>query len=85
MKVEIEIPEYDAIKGLKIVWEKNFEIRTINMGNDFIIEANKEGLISLAKQMLSIAYNDLFSGFHIHYEEATCLDKGSASFVIELK
>lgn len=55
------------------------------MGNEFIIEANKEGLISLAKQMLSIAYNDLFSGFHIHYEELTFLEEGSASFVIELK
>ncbi|MGG1554731.1 Imm32 family immunity protein [Paenibacillus ferrarius] len=85
MKLEIDIPEYDPAKGLKVIWENNFEIKAIKMGDDFVIEANKEGLISLAKQMLSIAYNDLFSGFHIHYEESTCLEKGSASFVIELK
>ncbi|WP_217266746.1 Imm32 family immunity protein [Paenibacillus tianmuensis] len=83
--MEIDIPEYDPAKGLKVVWENNFKIRAINKGDDFVIEANKEGLVSLAKQMLSIAYNDLFSGFHIHYEELTCLEKGSASFVIELK
>ncbi|WP_216626358.1 Imm32 family immunity protein [Paenibacillus plantarum] len=84
MKIEIEIPEYKPEKGLKIFWEDNFQIKATRLGSDFVIEANKEGLISLATQLLSMAYNNVPSGFHIHYEDVTCLEDGSASFVIEI-
>jgi hypothetical protein len=84
MKIEIEIPEYIPEKGLKIFWKDNFQIKATILGSDFVIEANKEGLISLATQLLSMAYNNIPSGFHIHYEDATCLEDGSASFVIEV-
>ncbi|WP_216625402.1 Imm32 family immunity protein [Paenibacillus phytorum] len=84
MKIEIEIPEYTPEKGLKIYWKDNFQIKATSLGSDFVIEANKEGLISIATQLLAMAYNNVPSGFHIHYEDGTCLEDGSARFVIEV-
>lgn len=67
MKIIVDVPNYDG-NGLDIVWESNAEY-SIDVKNDnVLILANKNGLISLAKQMLYMAYNDLPLGSHVHYD-----------------
>ena len=67
MNIDIELPDYDG-NALDIIWEKksNYTIEILN--EQIVIKANSNALISFAKQMLYMAYNDLITGSHIHYD-----------------
>lgn len=66
---------------MKTEWVDGFEIR-VAAGNDgIIISANREGLLSLAKQLTALA--DGVPGEHIHYDEYNSLEKGSSEMIIE--
>ena len=67
MRIEIEIPEYDY-SGVDVFWEKNAKYNISCYDDEVVLAANKEGLISLAKQMLYFAYNDLPKGSHVHFD-----------------
>lgn len=68
MKVELEF-EVDDID-----WEDNSYVEVMQTSKNCVgINANKEGLISLAKQILSVAYSD--DDFMIHHWAE--LNKGS--------
>ena len=45
------------------------------------IPENKEGMLSLAKQLISLAEGA--PGDHIHYDEYSSLETGSAEMIIE--
>ena len=51
-------------------------------GNTVVISANKEGLLSLADQLTSMAEER--PGCHIHYDEYNSLEVGSAELIVEL-
>ena len=44
---------------------------------------NREGLLSLARQLQMLAEEP--EGSHIHYDEYSCLEEGSADLIIEKK
>ncbi len=67
MTINVNIPDYDG-NGLDIIWEDNSKYAINIEQNNVVISANKQGLISLAKQMLYMAYNDLPKGSHVHYD-----------------
>lgn len=52
-EIRINIPEYDNC--IELVWEKDFKIKTRYEYNTIIIEANKAGLVSLARHLLVLA------------------------------
>ena len=83
MNLQIEIPDYSLNEGFKHEWCKDFQIKTSFEGNVFVIKANKEGLISLAKQLLQLAQDGVPNGYHLHYDELNCLENGSSDLVIE--
>ena len=62
-------------------WVEGFEIRTAVTNNEIVISANREGLLSLAKQLTALA--DSIPGEHIHYDEYNSLEEGSAELIIE--
>ena len=66
---------------MKIKWVEGFEIRTAVENNEIVISANREGLLSLARQFTALA--DGAPGDHIHYDEHNCLEEGSAEMIIE--
>lgn len=66
---------------MKIEWVDGFEIKTVVVNNEIIISANKEGMLSLAKQLLTLAEGT--PGDHIHYDEHNALEEGSAEMIIE--
>ena len=67
MKIAVDLPNYDG-NGLDVIWEEGSKY-TISIGKgNVVITANKSGLISIAKQMLYMAYNDLPIGSHVHYD-----------------
>ena len=83
MNIQIEIPDYSSNEGFKYEWRKDFQIKTSIDGSVFVIKANKEGLISLAKQLLQLAQDGVPNGYHLHYDELNCLENGSSDLVIE--
>lgn len=66
---------------MKIEWENGFEIETAVENGGIIISANREGLLSLAKQLTALAEAE--PGDHIHYDENNSLAEGSMEMIIE--
>ena len=66
---------------MRIEWVDGFEIRTAAENGEIVISANREGMISLAKQLTALA--DGIPGDHIHYDVLNSLEEGSAEMIIE--
>ena len=65
---------------MNIEWEPDFTIRVTNDNGEVVISANREGLLSLAKQLAALA--DETPGSHIHYDEHNSLEDGSAELIV---
>ena len=68
---------------MEVKWVDGFEIRVNINSGAAVLSANREGLLSLAKQLAVLA--DGQPGDHIHYDEHTSLEEGSAELIIERK
>ena len=66
---------------MKIEWVDGFEIRVTVDKGEALISANREGLLSLAKQLTSLA--EAAPGSHIHYDSCSSLEDGSAEMIVE--
>ncbi len=66
---------------MNIEWENGFEIRVTADHGTALISANREGLLSLARQLAVLA--EEIPGAHIHYDAYNSLEEGSAELVIE--
>lgn len=55
MRVEIELDDYSKEKGVQLKWEEGYSVKVEKENNEILIFANKEGLISLANHLLSLA------------------------------
>ena len=67
----------------KFIWINNFSIATSIEDNSIVIKANKEGLISLAEQLLILSQDSIPNNYHIHYDEFNSLEDGSVELIIE--
>jgi len=84
MKIEIDLSNED------LIWENNASLMINQHSKQLIvIDGNKEGLISLAKQLLTIAYSDQYIFMHHSAERNTPrgyvygdLDEGSLDLSI---
>ena len=65
---------------MKIEWVDGFEIRVKVDLDAVVIAANREGMLSLAKQLTALA--EAVPGQHIHYDEDNSLEDGSAEMII---
>lgn len=66
---------------MNLQWEEGFTISVDIDRNTAVIRANREGLLSLANHMISLAEEP--SGSHIHLDEYNALEEGSAELIIE--
>lgn len=66
---------------MEVKWVNGFEIRVTVGNGGAVISANREGLLSLAKQLAALA--DGQPGDHIHYDKHTSLEEGSTELIIE--
>lgn len=83
--MEIEIAEYNSEEGFKFIWEDNFEIEVKYENQAIVIKANKQGLVSLAKQLLTLSQDGIPNGYHLHYDEHNSLEVNSTELIIEKK
>ena len=66
---------------MKIAWQDGSNIHIRIEGDTVVISSNKEGLISLAYQLHTLANEE--AGAHIHYDEYNSLEDGSNELIIE--
>ena len=84
MKIEFDLPNQE------LIWEDNAALSINHPGKQLVeIVGNKEGLISLAKQLLTVAYSDQYIFVHHSAEKNTPqgytygdLDEGSLDLSI---
>lgn len=82
MELKIIIPDYDG-EAMDVIWQKN-SYYTVDIFDDEVqLKVNSLGLISIAQQMLYMAYNDLPEGSHIHYDEFFTKLNNKYSLIIE--
>ena len=67
MNIEISLPNYDG-NAIDVIWEEGAHAELSFGDNQIHIRANRDGLISLAKQMIYLAVNDVHEGSHVHYD-----------------
>ena len=67
---------------MEIKWKDGHAIKVrVDDGSTVVISANREGLLSLARQLTAMANEEV--GAHIHYDEYNSLDEGSHEMIIE--
>ena len=64
---------------MEIFWKDGFEIKVTD-DQEIVIEANREGLMSLAYHLTALA--DATPGTHIHYDQYNSLEEGSKDLII---
>ncbi len=77
MEIKVVIPNYNPKTGIKCNWENGFEIAVKIKNGIILLSANREGLISLANHLLTLAQEAVPSGCHIHLDEFNSLEEGS--------
>lgn len=82
--MNINVPLYTE-DGFVFIWENGFSIRCTLSDTGVCIEANKEGLISLARHILELAQEDVPEGEHIHLDEYNSLEDNSVELTIVKK
>ena len=66
---------------MEVTWTDGFRIRVNAENCEVVISANKEGLLSLAGIMKTLA--EEVAGSHIHLDEYSSLEENSAELIIE--
>ncbi|HEX2909509.1 MAG TPA: hypothetical protein VH186_01780 [Chloroflexia bacterium] len=83
MRIELDVPEYSLETGISLDWEEGFTIKSRIENSSIVIEANREGLISLARHLLTLAQIEIPSNSHIHLDEYNSLENESCEIIIE--
>ena len=83
MIIEVDVPDYSRERGLRMKWEDGTRIEVKRGTNSTIIRANREGLLSLARLMLTLATEEVPKGCHWHLDELNSLEEGSQELVVD--
>lgn len=83
MEIKITLPDYDASKGLRLMWQEGYTITVQVFQDSVLISANKEGLISLANHLLTLAQDTAPLGSHFHLDSCNALEEGSTELILE--
>ena len=66
---------------MELNWADGFGIKVRNENGAAVISANREGLLSLADHLKSLAEEP--SGSHIHLDAYNSLEEGSSELILE--
>ena len=69
MTLQITVPDYSPEKGLRCEFEDDYRI-SVEIDDDLSVSmaANKAGLITLAKLMLTLSSDNVPDGVHMHLD-----------------
>ena len=80
--MSLDIPDYSPETGVVLKWEDDAEIKVSTQDGEVLIEANADGLTSLANHLLNLAQTAVPPGTHIHLDDNS-LEDGSSPLIIE--
>lgn len=85
MKTIVDIPEYNPEDGIVVTFDAFYSIK-VEITDDFdvLVSANKNGLLLLAKYLLTLAQDSVptISG-HFHLTEHDDLEKESSDLIVQ--
>ena len=81
MKVTLEIPDQDGL-SMKFDWTDEYTIISKIEDGQFVLAANKAGLIALAKDLLILAQDVFKPGNDLHYDSYFPFEDNSAEMLI---
>lgn len=67
---------------MDLKWDDGFSIAVSIKDNTVTLSANREGLLSLANHLMTLA-QDSCRGAHVHLDQYNSLEKNSAELIIE--
>ena len=67
---------------MDLKWEDGFSIAVNIRDNTVTLSANREGLLSLANHLMTLA-QDPYQGAHLHLDQYNSLEENSAELIIE--
>ena len=70
-------------KCMELKWVDGFEIAVEIQGDEVVLSANREGLLSLANHLIALSGQD--PGAHIHFDEYNSLEEGSSELIVVLE
>ena len=83
MQITIEIPNFIKDDGISLEWDYGFAIDAQQFPSGVAIKANKAGLISLARHLLTLSQDSVPKGHHIHFDDSNSLEDNSCELLIE--
>lgn len=72
----IDIPERRVGEGLCFAWDDGFEIEVRAGEAEVVIKANRAGLTSLARHLLTLAQEGVGAGSHVHLTAGQEIESG---------
>ncbi len=85
MEVKIEVVEYNPENGFNFNWKEGYELEVKVVDGCSVISANQEGLISLARILLTLSQDTVPVQYHVHLDEFNSLNDGSNELIIQKK
>lgn len=67
--------------GFNFLWEDNSVIKTKVEHDTFLLSANKEGLLSLGRHLISLAQDNIKNKEYLDFDEFNDLEKNSKRIV----
>lgn len=83
-KMYVDVPEYTGHR-LELVWDPDFTIHVSSADGSVTIEANSQGLISLARHMLALVQANVPEHSHFHLDMYNALEEGSSELIVVKK
>lgn len=80
--VDVEVEPYDPARGVRLVWDVGFEIEASCENGEVMVRANRQGLVSLARHLLTLADDGVPRGSHIHLTGGQELEEPSLDLVV---
>ena len=83
MNVTISVPDYSPETGLVCEFEDDYRISVeVQEDRSVCIRADKGGLISLARLLLTMSSDFVPDGVHMHLDPYSVLEDGSQDIII---
>jgi len=80
----ISVGTYSRENGLTLAWTSGFVLKvTAGADGEVLIQANREGLISLAQHALTLAEDGVPPGAHLHLSGYDALEPESSDLILE--
>lgn len=82
LKFAYDPPSYSGETGLVQEWEPGFVISVNTDEEGIVLKANRAGLVTLAKHLLTLAQLNVPTGAHFHYDAGVSLEDDSLNLVV---